>query len=65
MTKLQIVTLGSWLLSIPYYFISQRLTEDMIAPIRIDLLAICALLATLTLATLIQWLIRQYKLRST
>lgn len=65
MTKLQMVTLGIWLLSIPYYFISQRLTEDMIAPIRIDLLAICALLAALTLATLIQWLVRHYKLRST
>ena len=65
MTKLQMVTLGAWLLSIPYYFISQRLTEDMIASIHIDLLAICALLAALTLATLIQWLVRQYKLRST
>lgn len=65
MTKLQMVTLGAWLLSIPYYFVSQRLAEDMIAPIHIDLLAICALLAALTLATLIQWLVRQYKLRST
>ncbi len=64
MTKLQLVTLGTWFLSIPYYFVSQQLTKDMIAPIRIDLLAICALLAALTSATLIQWLVRQYKLRS-
>lgn len=65
MTKLQMVTLGAWLLFIPYYFISQQLTKDMIAPIRIDLLAICVILAALTLATLIQWLVKQYKLRST
>lgn len=64
MTKLQMITLGIWLLSIPYYFISQRLAEDMIAPIHLDLLALCSLLAGLTLATLIQWLVRQYKLRS-
>ena len=63
MTKLQIATLGAWILYIPYYFIMRRWEQTVIAPIRIDLLFIYTLLALLTMATLIQWLINYYKLR--
>ena len=63
MTKLQRATLGAWILYIPYYFIMRRWEQTVIAPIRIDLLFVYTLLALLTIATLIQWLINYYKLR--
>ncbi len=62
MTKLQIFTLCAWVLYVPYHFIMQQWAQGVIVPIRIDLLFIYPMLALLTLAVLIQWLIKKYKL---
>lgn len=63
MTKLQIFTLCAWVLYVPYHFIMQQWAQSVTAPISIDLLFIYPMLALLTIAVLIQWLIKQYRLK--
>lgn len=61
MTRLQMVTLIAWLLFVPYYFFMKHWEQTVIAPIRIDLLIIYPVLGLLTLALLIQWLVKVYR----
>ena len=61
LTALQKVTLGAWILFVPYHFITQRWSAT--TNIRTDLVIIYLLLIVLTLAIGIQWLVKQYRLR--
>ena len=61
LTTLQKVTLGAWILFVPYHFITQRWSAT--TNIRTDLLIIYLLLIVFTLAVGIQWLVKQYRLR--
>lgn len=61
MTRLQMVTLISWLVFVPYYFVMKHWEQTVIAPIRIDLLLIYPVLGLLTFAVIIQWLKRRYQ----
>ncbi len=60
MTKLQIFTLCAWVLYVPYHFISEYWLA--MSNIRIDLLLIYLLLVSLTVAVVVQWLVKHYKL---